>query len=50
LHIAASLLIASTWMVLVTSLLYLALVIFEYAVALIQVCIYAVLISTYAGF
>jgi F0F1-type ATP synthase membrane subunit a len=50
LHIVASLLITSSIAVVFSTLAYLGLVLFEYAVAVIQVCIYAVLISTYAGF
>jgi F-type H+-transporting ATPase subunit a len=49
LHIVSSILIASSILVLFSSFAYAGLIIFEYAVAIIQVCIYSVLISTYAG-
>jgi F0F1-type ATP synthase membrane subunit a len=50
LHIVASLLISSSIAVILHTLSYIGLMLFECAVAVIQVGIYSVLISTYAGF
>jgi F0F1-type ATP synthase membrane subunit a len=50
LHIVSSLLISSSIAVILHTLSYIGLMVFECAVAIIQVGIYTVLISTYAGF
>ncbi len=50
LHIVSALLISSSIAVVLHSLSYIGLMLFECAVSVIQVGIYTVLISTYAGF
>jgi F0F1-type ATP synthase membrane subunit a len=50
LHLLASMLVGASITVAFYSLVYLGLVLFECGVAVIQVGIYSMLISTYAGF